>query len=536
MFDVVIKNGVIVDGTGAPRHRADVAIEADRIVQIGELDTSGARILDAEGCVVAPGFIDIHSHTDELVLANPTCESKVTQGVTTEVSGNCGDSAAPRGGRQNLDEFASWLAEHGIELNWRSMGEFFARLDQTPMAINFATFVGHGVMRAAVIGYEDRKATAEEMAEMRCLAEQAMEEGAFGLSSGLIYPPSCYGDTEELIELCRGVMPYGGIYATHMRNEGERLLEAVDEAIRIGRDAGVGVQISHHKACGRKSRGKVKDSLAMIDEARGQGLDVWADQYPYVATATGLGVMLPKWAHDGGTSALLARLKDQSQRRRVREELLRDASDGWIADFGGWDSVVISFVKQPKNRFCEGISVTAIAKATGKQGVDVVIDLLLDEHGSVGITHFVIDEADVAAVMRHPAVLIGSDATARATTGPLSHGKPHPRAYGTFARVLGKYVRDDGILSLEEAVAKMTGRTARRLSLVHRGILAEGYYADVTVFDPDRISDGATFDHPHSTANGIRYVLVNGQVALDDGCVADMSGRGPGRVLRRGVS
>ncbi|HUV05660.1 MAG TPA: D-aminoacylase [Armatimonadota bacterium] len=536
MFDIVIKNGLIVDGAGAPGFRADLGIAGDRIAQIGELDAAGARMLDAEGCVVAPGFIDIHSHTDELVLANPSCESKVTQGVTTEVSGNCGDSAAPRGGCQDLEEYMSWLAEHGIEPTWRTMGGFFARLDELPMTINFATLVGHGVVRAAAMGYQDRKPTESEQAEMRRLVEQAVEEGAFGLSTGLIYPPGCYAGTEELVDLCRVVARCGGIYATHVRDEAEGLLAAVEEAVRIGREAGVGIQISHHKACGRKSWGKVKDSLAMIEEARSQGLDVWADQYPYLATSTGLGAMLPRWAHNGGTSALLARLSSQAERHRLREQLIRDAQDGRIADLGGWDSVVVNLVRQEKNSFCEGRSIAEIAQITRKHPVDTVLDLLLDERGSIGIMHFVVNEQDVADVIRHPAVVIGSDATARAAEGPLSRGKPHPRAYGTFPRVLGKYVREEGILSLEEAVAKMTGRTARRLSLVGRGILAEGYYADVTVFDPDSVADTATFKEPYNFANGIRYVLVNGEVVLEDGHLADVGQCAPGRVLRRGMN
>ena len=536
MDDIVIKNGLIVDGTGRPGFHGDVGICGDRIAQVGELETIGARILDVEGCVVAPGFIDIHSHTDELVLANPTCESKLTQGVTTEVSGNCGDSPAPRGRKLDEAAYKSWLSEYGIEPCWKSMGEYLSNLDRFPMAINYATFVGHGVVRAGVVGYDDRKATAEELAEMRRLVVQAVKEGAFGLSSGLIYPPGCYGDTEELIELCRGMTEYGGIYSTHMRNEADGVVDAVNEALRIGREAGVGVQISHHKGCGRKAWGLVKDSLAVIDEARAKGFDVWADQYPYVATSTGLGIMLPKWVHDGGREALLSKLRDPEQRCRIKDELLRDMKDGYLADSGGWDSVVVSSVKQEKNHFCEGLNITEIAKRFGKHPIDATMDLLLEENGSVGMMHFVINEDDVAFVMRHSAVVIGSDATARANTGPLSSGKAHPRAYGTFARVLGKYSREDGILTLEEAVAKMTGRTAKRLSMAGRGFLSEGCYADITIFDPNTIMDEATFENPRRHAIGIKYVLVNGEVVLDNGFIADISKRGPGRVLRRGVN
>jgi len=535
MLDLVIKNGIVIDGTGSPGYRADVGIQGDRIAGVGELGSSGARILDAEGCVVAPGFIDIHSHTDELVLANPTCESKLTQGVTTEVSGNCGDSAAPRGGRQNLEDNADWLSRFGIEPDWGDMSSFLARLDRLPMSINFATLVGHGTIRAAVVGYDDRPPTEDELAEMCRVAEESVKVGAFGVSSGLIYPPGCYAKTEELIELCRATAGLGGIYATHMRSEASRLVEAVEESIGIGREAGVGVQISHHKACGRTYWGLVNDSLAVIDKARAEGLNVWADQYPYVATHTGLGIMLPAWAHDGGTPAMLARLSDPDQRHKIREAMLQDMSTGYLANSGGWETVVISSVRDEQNRFCEGLSIAEIAAKLGKHPVDAAIDLLASENGGVAMMHFVINEKDVETVMRHPAVLIGSDAGARISTGPLGRGKPHPRAYGTFARVLGKYVREDGVLTLEEAVAKMTGRTARRLGLSERGVLADGYYADVTVFDPARISDEATFAEPHRVASGVRYVLVNGALALDDGSIVELGDRGPGRVLRRGA-
>ena len=536
MFDLVIKNGLVIDGTGRPGFRADLGIAGDRIARVGELDSPGRRILDAEGCAVAPGFIDIHSHTDELVFANPTCESKLTQGVTTELSGNCGDSAAPRGGRQNLESGESWLSRLGIEPDWGTMDEFLSRLEKLPMSINFATLVGHGTIRSFVMGYDDRPPTDDELEEMRRIAEDAVRIGAFGVSSGLIYPPGCYARTEELIEVCRGASPHGGVYATHMRSEAGRLVEAVEEAIRVGREAGVGVQISHHKACGVSYWGLVNDSLAVIDEARSQGFDVWADQYPYLATHTGLGIMLPSWAHDGGTPALMARLEDPEQRRKIREAVLEDMNSGYLAHSGGWETVVISSVHDEKNLFCEGLSIAEIARRLEKHPVDAALDLLHDEHGGVGMMHFVINEDDVKTVMRHPAVLIGSDAGARSLTGPMSKGKPHPRAYGTFARVLGKYVREEGVLTLEEAIAKMTGRTASRLGLGGRGILAEGYTADITIFDPERIADTATFENAHSPAAGVRYVIVNGRVALDEGHVVELTERGFGRVLRRGAN
>jgi len=532
LFDLIIRNGIVVDGTGREAFAADVGIMDGLIVVLGRLKSGARRVIDADGLVVSPGFIDIHAHTDELVIANPTCESKLTQGVTTEVSGNCGYSAAPKGGCQNLADYEESLERYGIEPAWGSMSDFLDVLASVPLAVNFATLVGHGTIRSYVMGYEDRKPTSEELAEMRRLASQSVREGAFGISSGLIYPPGCYADTEELIEICRGVVPYGGLYATHMRNEGTDLLNALSEALRIGRESGVGVQISHHKACGRSSWGTVKDSLSVIDEARKHGIDVWADQYPYTATSTGLGTMFPKWMYDGGRKEFLKRLADPDIRQRLKEQMTHDTESGWIKDFCGWEAVVISGVKTEKNKSCEGLSVAEIARRRNSNPVDMAIELMLEEDGEVSIVHFVIDENDVKTVMAHPAVLVGSDATARATTGPLSESKPHPRAFGTFARVLGKYVREEKVLSLEQAVSKMTGKTAGRLGLRKRGIIAEGYSADITVFDPERITDTATFEEPLKPAIGVEYVVVNGAVCLEKGALTDEARRGPGQVLK----
>ncbi len=536
MYDIIIKNGTVVDGSGAPGFRADVGLTADRIEAVGELEASAKRILDADGCVVCPGFIDMHSHTDESVIANRTCESKLTQGVTTEVSGNCGYSAAPFGGQQTeFDETAKWLSEHGVDELWTSMDGFFSTLDGIPMSINFATFVGHGTIRAFVLGYEDRAPSADELAEMKKIAAESVRDGAFGVSSGLIYPPACFAKTDELVALCAATAQYGGIYSTHMRNEAERLLAAVEEAIGIGRDAGVGVQISHHKACGVKNWGLVHDSLAMIDRARAEGLDVWADQYPYVATSTSLGIMVPQWVHDGGRSAFLSRLRNPETRAKIRDEMVRGMETGYLADSGGWETVVVSSVKNESNFFCEGLSVQEIAVKTGKHPVDACLDLLLEEGGGVGMMHFVISEDDLKTVLKHPAVVVGTDATARSMSGWKGHGKAHPRAYGTFPRILKKYVREEGVLSLEEAVAKMSGCPAKRLGLNQRGFVTKGYYADLVVFDPAKVADTATFTDSMHNAVGIPYVLVNGQVACEDGKAAEPVGQGSGRVLRRGA-
>lgn len=537
MFDILLRGGLIVDGTGSEGYRGDLGIVGDRIVAMGELGPAEARsILEVDGLVIAPGFIDIHSHTDEMVLVNPTCESKVTQGVTTEVSGNCGYSAGPHGGKSDWQGYVREMSEYGIEPTWRSLGEFLDHLDSAPMTINFATYVGHGMIRAAVVGYDDRSPSASELDVMCALVRRSISEGALGLSTGLIYPPGCYSGTDELIALCRAAAEFGGIYATHMRSEGENLLPAVEEAILIGREAGVGVQISHHKASGRKSWGKVNESLAMIDAARASGMDVWADQYPYVATSTSLGALLPDWAHDGGSALLLSRLRDPSTRERLRSELIEATDNGWIGDTGGWETVVIGFLRHPDHADYEGKSISEISCRLGVNPVDTALDLLLMADGSVGIMHFVIDERDVRTVMRHPAVMIGSDATARSLTGPMSEGKPHPRAFGTFTRVLGRFARDEGVLQLGTAVAKMTGLPARRLALHDRGVLAAGNFADITVFDRSTVLDTATFAVPHSLSAGIEYVLVNGEVVVDNGSLLPIEDRSPGRVLRRGAN
>lgn len=519
MLDIIIRNGLIVDGTGKPGYRADIGIEGDKIARVGELDGNAERIVEAEGLVVAPGFIDAHSHTDDTVLVNQFLESKLTQGVTTELSGNCGDSPTPRSEAESPKE-------------WGNMREYLAKLDDASMAINFATLVGHGSIRAATVGYDDRPATEDEMEAMRQLVDEAMLAGAFGLSTGLIYPPGCYASTEELIELAKVVKKHAGFYASHLRSESDQLLESVEEALKIGRESGCAVQLSHHKASGHRNWGKVNQTLAMIDSANESGMDVMADQYPYLATSTGLGAVLPNWAHDGGREALMARLRDPEKRSVLRETLVKATIDGWIRDTGGWSTVLIGQAGEGQNKKWEGMNIEEISKASGENPCDVVLDMLLEEHGEVEMMHFVIDEGDLRKVMAHPAVVVGSDATARCSTGPLSLGMPHPRAYGTFARVLGKYVREEGVLTLEEGVAKMTGRTARRMRLKDRGVLKEGNYADITVFDPNIIIDTSTYTSPRSKAQGISKVIVNGVLVLNEGVIESTGAKGPGRVLR----
>lgn len=536
MLDLLIKNGFIIDGSGAPGYTGDIGILNERVCINKELPCTAKRILNADGFVISPGFIDIHSHTDHLVFANPTCESKVSQGVTTEVSGNCGESAAPRGGFHCDESMCDWGPDHGVIPDWQNMEEFFERLSRLPKSINFATYVGHGTIRGVVMGYDDRVPATDEMSSMCMLVRNAMEAGAFGLSSGLVYPPGCYAKTEELIELCRVAAEYNGIYSTHIRNEAVTLLNAVDEAIRIGAESGISVQLAHHKACGKTALGSVNQSLNMIDTARKNGIDVWADQYPYSATCTGLSSILPQWAHDGGIDALMQRLRNPIEYQNIRNCLINEAAGfGRIADTGGWDSIVVNHIYNSKNKLYEGLSIGEISASTGLHPADTVLNLLLEENGNAGIIHFMIDEDDIKHVMKHPNVLIGSDSTARSTTGILSNGKPHPRSFGTFPRVLGKYTRDEQVIPLEEAISKMTGRSAERLGLINRGFIRDGYFADIVVFNPSTISDKAEYSSPHQYAEGIMHVIVNGKIVFENGAVCEISRSSPGKILRRGI-
>jgi N-acyl-D-amino-acid deacylase len=530
-FDVVIHGGTVLDGTGRPAFSADLAIQGDRITYVGPpagLAGAGARLaIDATGRYVAPGFIDIHTHSDRSILLNPRMESKVRQGVTTEVGGNCGSGVAPAR-RAALEQARREAAQDGHPGSWPTMAEYLAYVERQGIAANYATWVGHGTLRASVVGYEMRPPSDDELWEMQALLREALEAGAFGLSTGLIYVPSGYAGTDELVALAEVVREYGGVYASHIRNEGSRLLEAVDEAIEIGRRAGVPVQIAHHKASGKPNWGRVNDSLALMEQARAAGVDVACDQYPYVASSTGLSSLLPKWALEGGRQRLVARLRDPASRRRIRDEMVADRPD--LATLDGashWHQVLVARCRG--NRALEGKRLGEIAIEQARDPFDLCFDLLIQEDGYVGCVFFSMCEEDVQTVMRWRHTMIGSDASSVAPYGMLAEGRPHPRAYGTFARVLGRYVRELGVLTWEEAVHKMTGLPAARLGLAGRGRIAPGAYADVVVFDPATVRDCATFQEPHQYAAGIEHVLVNGVAVVSHG---EHTGALPGRVLR----
>lgn len=529
MLDYIIRNASVIDGSGGPACQADVAIAGGRIAAIGTIDAEAARVIDGKDLILAPGFIDMHSHTDAGLFVDPRAESKITQGVTLEVCGNCGFSSAPvldEPGRAELD---SWRKRYGIEDAWSTMGEFLDAFEKRPIAVNFLTLVGHCNLRSAVVGLADREASPCELATMRGLAADAMREGAFGISTGLIYAPGCFGNEAELIEVTKGVAPYGGIYASHIRDERAKLVEAVEEAIAIGRGAGTSVQLAHHKACGAVNWGKVNDSLAAIREARAEGIDVTADQYPYTASATTLSTLLPMELNDGGDRAMLERIKSR------RGELIRFLDDqsarGLFGSTGDWANVLISGVRTDKNRACEGKTVAEIAAERGSTGAEAVLDLLVEEETSVSMVQFGMCEDDIRTVMRSMDAMIGSDASARAITGPLARGKPHPRAFGTFTRVLGYYVREQNVIPLETAIRKMTSMPARKLGLADRGTIRPGNWADIVVFDADKVKDMATYGTPHQSSLGIEYVFVNGKLTVERG---ELTGELAGRVLRKG--
>jgi N-acyl-D-amino-acid deacylase len=529
MFDYLITNVSILDGLGGPAFNANVAISAGRIAAIGNVNGRAKRMIDGDGLIATPGFIDIHSHTDAGLLIDPTAQSKLTQGITLEVCGNCGFSPAPcldDSGRSELDD---WRERHGIEESWQTTDEFLSVLESRSIGVNFVMLVGHSNLRAAVVGLADKEATPEDIDKMKLLAAAAMQEGAFGLSTGLQYPPSCFGSTEEIAQVASAVAPFGGIYSSHIRDESSALAEAVAEAIEIGRCGGVPVQISHLKGYGSDNPEKTRAVLEMIEDARRAGLDVTADQYPYTASSTGLSIFLPKWAHDGGDEAMLERIRTRRQELVNYLKMLSNKKRR-VADAGLWEGVRISSVKSEANRQYEGMSVVEISRARNVLPEEAVIDLLGEEDGAVSIVHFSQWEGDVVAVMRSEFAMFGTDASARSTTGELSKGKPHPRSFGSFPRVLGRYVREQGVISFEKAVRKMTSMSARKLGLVDRGTLREGNWADVTVFDPDEVIDTATYEQPHQPARGIAYVFVNGQLAVENG---ELTGALAGRVLRR---
>lgn len=526
-FDLVIRNGTLVDGTGAPPRRADVGIRGDEIAEVGPLAAARAeRSIDARGRIVAPGFIDMHSHSEIPLLVDGRALSKVTQGVTTELLGESGSAGPILGPARVETERALGLYE--IELDWETLGEYFAKLEGR-ISVNVLSTVGSGQLRAAVIGYENRSASAEELARMESLAEAAMREGAVGLSSGLIYAPNSYASTEELIALARVAGRHGGIYLTHIRGEGDALLAALEEAIRIGREAALPVEVLHFKRSrppAQDPEPSIEDAAALIERAQREGVTIYANLYPYAASQTSLGVVLPDWAHEGGRESLLARLRDGAARARMREEISHEFAKG----IRGRTPETILFGRtpyEPHRRF-QGRTIEEISAELGLDPVDTVLELVDRAEGQAAAIYFGMREQDVRFALKLPWTTIGSDGSAVSPEGVLGRSHPHPRWYGTFPRVLGHYVREEGLLSLPEAIHKMTALPASRLGLSDRGTVAKGMKADLVVFDPRAIRDRATFAEPHQFSEGVHWLLVNGEVVIEEG---QHSGALPGRVL-----
>jgi N-acyl-D-amino-acid deacylase len=515
-MNVIIRNVDILDGSGSPDFRADIGLEGDRIAEIGDLSAAtDGTVIDGTGLTAAPGFIDMHSHSDFTLPINPRAESKIRQGVTTEVIGQCGSSPAP------IDPISGEgvMATHPyLPWEWSTFGEYLDYLRRQGLSVNVVPLVGHGMIRGTGMGLADRLPTAEDMRAMKRLITQAMDEGAWGLSTGLIYPPSVYASTKELVELSRVVAERGGFYFSHIRGEETTLLKAVAEAIEIGEQAGLPVQIAHLKASGPKNWSSLPQALALVDDARARGLDVAADRYPYVASSTGLSAQLPAWAHDGGRTALLERLQLPDSRQHILAHL--------AARSPHWDKIVITH--SPNCPDFESLSVAEIAEQRGVDPAETTLDILLEAEARVSVVHFGMSEENLRRVLRHPAVMIGSDGSARVPEGPLGEGRVHPRSYGTFPRVLGKYARDEGVLSLPQAVRKMSGLPAERLGLSDRGHLAKGLIADLVLFNPDTIRDQATFTQPYQYPVGIEYVFVNGLAVVTP---QGHSGALPGQIL-----
>lgn len=518
MHNILIKGGTLIDGTGAKRIPRDIAIDGAKIAGIyRESEAKASIVIDATGMVVCPGFIDIHSHSEIHLLANPLAESKIRQGVTTELVGNCGGSPAPA-----LDLAHEALADYGkpldIDIDWVTLDEYFLRLSNLKTSVNVATLVGASTLRSASMGNRDRRPTDSELTRMKQLLAESMLQGAFGLSSGLIYAPGCYAETEELVELASVSSSLGGFYASHIRGEGRTLVKAVEEAIEIGRRAKTRVQISHHKACGRSCWGAVSKTLAIIEEARKSGVDVAFDAYPYTASCTTLDTILPTWMREGDKESILKRLKDPALRAKAKEQMTA-SSDEWeaIAAEDGWENICVIGLRTKRLRRFENKSVAEIAQLLGQDPAEVALDIMVEEGLMAGAVFHEISEDDVAKVIVHPLASIGSDGEAEAPYGPMAETASHPRAYGTFPRVLRSYSIDQALLSLEEAIRKMTSLPAQRIGLKDRGVIARGMKADIVIFDPTKVRDKATFDDPHAYPEGINYVLVNGALTIEEG-------------------
>jgi N-acyl-D-amino-acid deacylase len=527
-LDLLITNARVIDGTGSPAFNGAVGVRGGRIVAVGSAGAPAARTIDAGGKVLAPGFIDAHSHSDFSLLVDGNAESKIRQGVTTEVIGESG-SVAPRNppppGEESPDTRGT-----GVRPSWTDFTGYFEAVTRSKISVNLLSYIGLGQVREFVMGNDERAPTAGELEKMTSLVAGAMKQGAYGVATGLIYSPNAYAKLDELIALAKPAAAAGGLYASHLRYDGDKLRDGLEEAIAIGEGAHIPVHIFHFKVTGKKNFGRMKEAIAIVEAAQKRGIQIAADQYPYVASSTGLSQTIPPWAHEGGGAKLADRLKDPETRAKIRKEM-DDPNPTWenrLISAGTWHNVQLASIGPPAYKKYEGQRVDDAAKAAGQDPYDFVFALLIAARGNVGCVWYIIDEADLKLAMQTPWVSVGSDGSALATTGPLRSGVPHPRNFGTFPRVLGKYVREEHVITLEQAVHKMTGLTASQLHFTDRGVIKNGFAADLVIFDPATVADRATFTDPFQYPVGIDTVVVNGRVVLDHG---RHTGERPGVVI-----
>ncbi|MGC9334206.1 MAG: N-acyl-D-amino-acid deacylase family protein [Anaerolineae bacterium] len=527
MLDILIQGGTVVDGTGEPAFRADVGVAQGRIVALAAgIDQEAARVINAQGLHVAPGFVDPHTHSDLTLLVDPKAESKIRQGVTTEIVGNCGFSPAPVQ-RAAVDEVRADAEPLGLEVRWRSMEQYLAQMRKPGTALNVVALIGHNTVRGSVVGYADVQPSPEQQAAMEQVVTTAMAEGARGLSTGLFYPPGNYARTPEVVGLAQAAARLGGVYASHIRSESDGVLAAVAEAIEIGEQAQGQIEISHLKLSGYRNWHQIDRLVSLLDKVQSRGVPVGCDQYPYNASSSWLACMLPYWAQAGGAKAVADRLREPE----VRTLLTRDyvENPGAWEDRGGmryWKDVVVSDCETRPEVL--GKSIAEIAENESTDPLQTALDLIIASEGQVACVWFDQLEENVQTLMRHPLVVIGSDGYALSPQGVLGRSKPHPRSYGTFPRVLGRYVREEKVMSLTEAVRKMTSTPAERFGLADRGVVRKGAWADLVLFDADTVADRATFTDPHQYPEGIPFVIVNGRLVIDQG---NHTGALPGQVL-----
>ena len=529
-FDIVITNGHIIDGTGSPWYTGDIGIRDGRIAAMGSLMSAPrTRTIDAHGKVVAPGFIDMLGQSELTILVDPRLPSKIFQGITTEITGEGGSVAPLNDAIIQADK--SGYDHYHITPDWRTLRQYFARLEKQGMGINLATFVGATQVRRMVLGDADVQPTPQQLDQMKELVRQAMHDGAVGVSTSLMYAPAPYAKTEEVIALAAESAPFGGIYATHMRNESNSVLQSIDEAVRIGREAHVPVEIWHLKVAGKNNWGRMPEVVTKITQARAEGADIAADTYAYTAWFNDFSAFIPQWAHDGGLAKMVERLKDPATRERIRKDMLTpsDAWDNEWQEIPGPEAILICVVHNPKLLPLQGKRLSEIARRWNKDPMDTLFDLLIEDDGFTAVAVFGMSEPDVTLALQQPWMAINNDSSGASPEGILGQEHPHPRAYGTFPHVLRKYVREEKNLTLEDAIRKFSALPAQRMRLTDRGVLKEGMWADVVVFDPETVKDIATFENPNQLSQGMEYVLVNGVAVIADG---KMTGKLPGKVLR----